>query len=176
MYMDRGLNAQRTKLSYSCFTLQPSYHLITTIITTKIFKTSCWLLNRNQWTGSTVVWFYLEKHLSCTAVSSSKSGEECYFSRLSFCYKPNIQKARSYNPDVSFFLLHLLIMNVFLTEWFFWLTSVICILKIKGKTTKFLSHPWKSMFLLKVCLMTSLTGKPYFSDMEAELMFYTVRQ
>lgn len=94
MYMDRDLNAQRTKPSYSCFTLQPSYHLITTIITTKILKTSCWLLNRNQWTGSTVVWFYLEKHLRYTAVSSSKSGEECYFSRLSFCYKPNIQKAK----------------------------------------------------------------------------------
>lgn len=45
---------------------------------------------------------YLEEYLSCTAVSSSKSGEECYFSRLSFCYKPNIRKARVTIPMCLF--------------------------------------------------------------------------
>lgn len=50
------------------------------------------------------MWLTLSgKHPSCTAVSSSKSGEECYFSRLSFCYKPNILKAKVKNPDLSFF-------------------------------------------------------------------------
>lgn len=46
------------KPSYPCFKLQPSYHLFT-IIMTQIFKNSCWLLKRIQWTGSTVMWFYL---------------------------------------------------------------------------------------------------------------------
>lgn len=111
---------------------------------------------------STVVWLHLGKHWSCTAVPSSKSSEECYFSRLSFCYKPNIQKARVTNLMCLFpffFFLRLLILNVFLIEWFFWLTSVICILKINGKTIMFPSLPWKPL-LLTVHLIMSLTGEP----------------
>lgn len=68
---------------------------------------------------STVVVITSGKHPSCTAVSSSRPGEECYFSRLSFCYKPNIQKARVTNLMClfsSFPFLRLLILNVFLTE------------------------------------------------------------
>lgn len=37
------------------------------------------------------------------AVSSSKSGKECYFSRLGFCYKLKYSEDKRYNPNVSFF-------------------------------------------------------------------------
>lgn len=46
--------------------------------------------------------------LICTAVSSSKSSKECYFSRLGFCYKLKYSEGKKYNPNVSLFFLFLL--------------------------------------------------------------------
>lgn len=45
--------------------------------------------------------------LICTAVSSSKSSKECYFSRLGFCYKLKYSEGKRYNPNVSFFFFFL---------------------------------------------------------------------
>lgn len=49
--------------------------------------------------------------LICTAVSSSKSSKECYFSRLGFCYKLKYSEGKRNNPNVSFFLFFLAFVN-----------------------------------------------------------------
>lgn len=146
------------KPSYPCFKLQPSYHLFT-IIMTQIFKNSCWLLKRIQWTGSTVMWFYLGINIEVVQLYPPQNPvKNAIF--LGWAFVINLIFRRQELQSWCVFFFRLLILNVFLTEWFFWLTSVICILKINGKTIKFLSHPWKLLFLLRVYLSRSLTGKP----------------
>lgn len=150
--------------SYSSFKLQPSYHLITTIITTKIFKNSCWLLRSNQWTGR----FWEQWAQSCDSIWKNISVVQLYPPQnlvknaifLGWAFVTNLifrrQELQSWCVFFFSFSLRLLILNVFLTEWFFWLTSVICILKINGKTTQFQSLPWKPLLLLTVHLTVSL--------------------
>lgn len=178
MYVDMSWNAQK-RPSCSCFKLQPTYRLpTTTIITTKIFQNQLLTTKCNQWTGRCwEQWAqscdYIWKNIQVVQLNPPQDPvKNAIF--LGWAFVINLIFGRQelqtwcvffFFPPLSF--LRWLILNVFLTEWFFWLTSVICILKNKWKKSHVSEPSLKAVLPLTVPVILSGTGNPYEMHMKA---------